>query len=35
MAFGWAGDPDSRELSERAFDLDMYQRYLKGAVVSN
>jgi hypothetical protein len=35
MTFCWSGDPESRELSEGAFDLEMYQRYFKGAVVRN
>jgi hypothetical protein len=35
MTFCWAGKPESREMSEGAFDLEMYQRYFKGAAVGN
>jgi gamma-glutamylcyclotransferase (GGCT)/AIG2-like uncharacterized protein YtfP len=35
MTFCWAENPESQELSEGAFGLDMYQRYFKGAVVRN
>jgi hypothetical protein len=35
IPFCWAGDPASRELSEGAFDLEMYRRYFTGPVVRN